>query len=279
MGAQFRNRLRLTLPLLLPSVGGLAYLNAFDAPVRLIAVNAGALAVALAWIMLGRWPASRTVRLVLATMTALALFLPLLLAPEVGGVTRWIPAGPVSLHSGALLLPLLVVFAASEPRFGPAMLALAGTALALQPDAAVLCGLAAASAVLAWCHRSIAFAAIAAAGLMLAILTFAAGTLEPQVFTENVLAQVAARSLPQALVLAALLFLAPLWQLVLSRPHARFEGASLAAMLIALGTAAMLAPFPFPLIGFGASSILGFGLALGAFPAPPRDHDRFLATA
>ena len=27
---------------------------------------------------------------------------------------------------------------------------------------------------------------------------------------------------------------------------------------------AMLAPFPFPLIGYGASPVLGFGLALGA---------------
>ena len=43
MAARAPDRWRLALPLLLPSLGGLAYLAAFGAPVRLIAVNAGAL--------------------------------------------------------------------------------------------------------------------------------------------------------------------------------------------------------------------------------------------
>ncbi|WP_017666392.1 hypothetical protein [Porphyrobacter sp. AAP82] len=34
---------------------------------------------------------------------------------------------------------------------------------------------------------------------------------------------------------------------------------------------ALVAPFPFPLIGHGAAPILGFGLALGA----ARRHDQF----
>ena len=37
-----------------------------------------------------------------------------------------------------------------------------------------------------------------------------------------------------------------------------------AALLIAFGVMTVIAPFPFPLIGYGASPILGFGLALGA---------------
>lgn len=255
---------RLTLPLAIPCVGGLVYLATFEAPGRLIAINAGALGLALVWVLLGRLPAARNARVVLAAGAALALLLPLLTGPEVGGVTRWLPAGPVSLHSGALLLPFVTVVAARERAFGPALLAIAAAALALQPDAAALFGLAAASAMLAWLHRGIGFALVAATGLLLAAITFSAGTLEPQIFTENVLPHVAGQSLPLALVLGALLFIAPLWHLVIKPQAGRAEGYALAALLIGLGVMAVLAPFPYPLIGYGASPILGFGLALWA---------------
>jgi cell division protein FtsW (lipid II flippase) len=262
--ARVFDRRRLTLPLLFPCLGGLYYLYAYDAPARLLLINAVALVAALAWILLGRLPASRQARLGIAAAAALALFLPLLIGPEAGGVRRWLPAGPVLLHSGALFVPLISVLAAPERTFGPALLALAGAALALQSDAAALAALAAASAVLAWLHRSPAFTAVALAGLALAAVTFGAGTLEPQRFTENVLPQVADRSLLQATALAVLLFVVPLWHLACDPQTPRFEGYALAVLLVGLGVMATVAPFPYPLIGYGASSILGFGLALGA---------------
>lgn len=268
MYARVFDRRRLALPLLFPSIGGIYYLLAFDAPARLLAVNAGALALALVWIVLGRLPTDRKVRLGIAAAAALALFLPLLIGPEVGpkadNLRRWLPAGPVSLHSGALLLPLITVLAARERSIGAALLALAGVALALQPDAAGLAGVAAAGAALAWLHRSALYAAVAAAGAALAVLTFGSGTLEPQIFTENVLPHVAERSLFKAACLAILLFVVPLWHLVIDPQTQRTEGYALAALLSAFGVMAILAPFPYPLIGYGAAPILGFGLALGA---------------
>lgn len=264
MSARASDRWRLTLPLAIPSVGGLAYLAAFEAPARLIAINAGALAVALVWVLVGRLPARQGARLVLGGGAALALFLPVLIGPEIGGVARWLPAGPVSLHSGALLLPMIAVIVARERAWGPALLALAGAALALQPDAAALAALAAASAVLALFHRSIGFACVAAGASAMAVLTFSAGTLEPQVFTENVLPQVAGRSALSAAALALMLFILPLWHLVVDPQPGRSEGLVLAALLVALGAMAVIAPFPYPLIGHGAAPILGFGLALGA---------------
>lgn len=264
MYARVFDRRRLALPLLFPTIGGLYYLWSYDAPARLLAVNAGALALALAWTMLGRLPTGRRLHLAIAAMAALALFLPLLIGPEVGGVRRWLPAGPVSLHSGALLLPLITVLAAREERLGPATFALAGVALVLQPDAAALAALAAASAVLAWLHRSAAYAAVATGGTALAVITFSAGTLEPQVFTENVLPHVAELSWFKAGCLAILLFVVPLWHLVIDPQVRRSEGYALSALLVAFGAMAMIAPFPYPLIGYGASPILGFGLALGA---------------
>lgn len=264
MEARVGDRQKLILPLAVPSLGGLAYLYAYDAPERLLLINAGALAAALVWIMLGRLPTSRAARLSLAIAAVIALLLPLLIGPTVGGVSRWLQAGPMSLHSGTLLLPLIIVLAAGEAKLGPAVLALAGAALALQSDAAVLAALAAASAALAGTHRSALYAIVAAAGAVLAILTLGDATLEPQVFTESVLPQVAGRSLLQAMALATLMFAMPLWLLVLDPRTPRPECYALAALLITLGIMAILAPFPYPLVGYGASPILGVGLALGA---------------
>jgi len=268
VSAPIAGRWRLTLPLAIPSLGGLAYLCAFDAPARLIAVNAGALAAALVWVLFGPLPQGRKARLALAGGAALALFVPLLTGPAMGGVARWLPAGPVSLHSGELLLPLIMVIAAREPRVGPALLAIAGAALALQPDAAVLAALAAASAVLTFLQRGIGFAIVTVGAAVLTVMTYGAGTLEPQVFTENVLPQVATRSALLAAALALGLFALPLWQLAIAPQTNRAEGPVLAAILIALAAMAVIAPFPYPLIGYGAAPILGFGLALGAAGKP-----------
>ncbi len=264
MSAQAFDRWRLTLPLLPPSLGGLVYLYAFEAPTRLIAVNAGALALALVWVLFGRLPVGITKHFALAGLAALALTLPVLIGPEVGGVSRWLPAGPVQLHSGALLLPLITVLAAREPKVGPALLALAGAALLLQPDAASLLALGLTSLALTAVSRSAGYAVVGIAALGFATATFGAGTLEPQMFTEGVLAQVWHTAPLMALVLGGLLFIVPTW-LLMRDPHiARAEGAALAALLCGLGIAAVLAPFPYPLIGYGAAPILGFGLALGA---------------
>ncbi len=270
MGARIADRWRLTLPLVLPTMGGLAYLSAFGAPVRLIAVNAGALALALAWVLFGRISSAPAPRLGIAVALAVALFVPQLTGPDLGGVTRWIPAGPIALHSGALLLPLLVVLAAREARWGPLLLAAATAALAFQPDAASLLAVGLASAVLAATARSLPFGLVAAAAFAAAVLTFHAGSLEPQLYTEGVLAHVAGRSLPAAIALGLLLLAAPI--LVLGAPTPRPETFALAAVMSGFGAMAMIGPFPFPLIGYGASPILGFGLALGALgrlpPAP-----------
>jgi hypothetical protein len=217
------------------------------------------------------WARSRPkpeARLGSAASIALLLFLPLLVGPEVGGVSRWLRAGPVLFHSGALLLPLVVVLATRETRFGPVLLALAATALALQPDAAMLAALAAAAAVAAVMRRSAGFALVTAAAATLALLTFGSDTLDPQVFTEGVLVQVWERAPLAALALSALLFLAAPLLLLRTPGLARTEALALGALLVTLGAMACLAPFPFPLIGYGASPILGLGLALAVTPYP-----------
>lgn len=273
MSARLADRWRLTLPLALPTLGGLAYLAAFAAPARLIAVNAGALALGMAWVMFGRMPQASKARIALAAAASGLLFLPLLTGPALSGVARWLPAGPITLHTGPLLLPLIVVLAARAPHAAAAaVLATATLALALQPDAAGLAALAAASAVLAVLRRQTALALVGLAAALGAAMTFAAGALEPQLYTENVLAHVAGRSAAGAVALGLLLLGAPLWWLAIRPVTPQAEGAALAALLIGLSAAAIIAPFPFALIGYGASPIIGMALALSATEQPERSR-------
>lgn len=275
MGAPFADRWRLTLPLLVPALGGIAYLFAFGAPARLIVINAGALAAATLWVIWGRLPSGREARLGLAVAAAGLLFVPLLTGPAPGGVARWLPAGPMMLHSGALLLPLITVLAAGAGRWAAAMLGLATAALSLQPDAGALAGLAAVSVVLAVAGRNLALAVVAAAAIILSVLTFGAGTLEPQLYTEGVLAQVWHAAPWAALALGTVLFVVTPALMMFTPAVPRVQATALAALLTGLAAMAVIAPFPFPLIGYGAAPILGFGIALGCLRAcPPTEQIR-----
>jgi hypothetical protein len=122
--------------------------------------------------------------------------------------------------------------------------------------------------VLAATTRSVGYAPVAVAGGAFAALTFGRGTLEPQLFTEGVLAKVWQSAPVAALTLGALLFVVAPWLLARTPHLARAESLALAAMLITLGAMASIAPFPYALIGYGASPIIGLALALNAAGKP-----------
>jgi hypothetical protein len=88
---------------------------------------------------------------------------------------RWRLTLPFVLPSpGGLLLPLIAVLAARQPRVGPAILALEGTGLVLQPDAGALLALGMASAALAALSHAFACAAVRIAALGMALGSIAA---------------------------------------------------------------------------------------------------------
>ena len=124
------------LALAVPVLAGLAYLAWFGAPGAYLAVNAGALVLGLGWIAFGRLPAAAAPRRALAVALVILLALPLLTGPALNGVARWIPLGPLALHSGMLALPLLAVLAADERAYGVPLLLAALFIALLQPDAA-----------------------------------------------------------------------------------------------------------------------------------------------
>jgi hypothetical protein len=254
-------RARAVLALALPCLAGLGALAFLGAPRLFLAVNAGALALGVLLILAARLPQTPRRHLALALMLLAVLALPLLVGPQINGVARWLDLGPLAIHSAPLCLPALVVLMAGEARARAPVLAVAAALLALQPDAAGLIALGLATGVLAALRRGLALAALAAACFVLCALTFGAGALEPQPFVEYVLADMAARSWLGAGALGLALAGGAALMATVPGPD-RTPLAALAALLGGFTLAALLGPFPTPVIGYGASPILGFALAL-----------------
>jgi len=243
-------------------LGGLAYLTLAGAPPLYAAVNSGALAIAACWIALGREPASLPVRRALCLVLLAVLFLPLLTGPELNHVARWLPLGPVTLHAGMLAVPALVVLGSQDDDYAMPILLGAVFAALLQPDAATGFALTFACAGLHHVTRDWRIGLACIAGFFASIAMHLHGEIAPQLFVERVLADLILHN-PLG---AAALFLSLLagFLLMLHRaPQDRAGRFALAGSLFGFSTTAIMANYPSALIGYGASPILGYGLALG----------------
>jgi cell division protein FtsW (lipid II flippase) len=257
------------LSLALPVLAGLGYMAAYQAPRSYLAVNALALGVGIAWTVFGRVPADLTSRRLVAVLLIALLALPLLTGPSIDGVARWIPAGPVTLHAGMLALPALAVLAAEDRAYGPHLL-LAGILLSLlQPDAASALAVAGAAAAIAVGARDRLLGLVALAGLVAAFAASAGDDLPPQAFVEHVF--VAAAQSSVVLALALLFVLAgSLFVLVRFAESGRGDRLAISGTLVGFTVASIFGSYPTPLIGYGASAILGLALALGLRWRSPR---------
>ena len=186
------------------------------------------------------------------------------------GVHRWIPIGPLTVHAGAVFLPLLIAALGSldafggKVRWGSALLAIAAAVLLLlQPDAAQATAFAAAVVTLLIANNQRSAAAWTAT---LVIAALAAWTwtrpdpLSPVPYVEGIIGL--ARQSGPVWLIASLAALAVL-------PLPFFVGSSSSHFVPALGVywcVCILAPlfgsFPVPLVGFGFSPIVGYFIAL-----------------
>ena len=243
--------------LALPVLAGIGWMGAGGAPLAWLAVNGAALVLALALALLLPIPQDEARVTLLAALLVAALVATAFAGTAVDGVRRWVSLGPVTLHVGYLVLPLL---AALTPRLSSgravALLVLALLATLLQPDRATSIALAATLAALAYlCGDRATFV-----GLIVAIAGCAAALTNPDAlapvrFVEQV-QQDAWAVQPLAGLALTLASLAPLLVLRAAPP--------LAAFMVAAGLMAFAGPYPSILIGYGAAPILGFGLALAA---------------
>ena len=251
-----------TIPALaIPSLVGLTYLLLAGAPRSYLLVNATALLLSIALMAFGKPRVKRQHRLPILVVAVGLLFVPLFTGVAVNGIARWLPIGPVLLHAGLLVLPAISVLAAEGKAPGKIALVAALVAVFLQPDAGT--GLAITGAAIGlyvarphWATGCIAFAAFLASLSMLV-----RGELPAQPYVERILVDAAQVSLWLAVgILVALLGTVAL--LAGLRSGTVSQRFALAGSFAGFSIAALVSNYPFPLIGYGASAILGYGLAL-----------------
>ncbi len=258
--------LALALALALPALAGVAYLAGLGAPLAYVITNAFALGLGLVWIVIGRLPtplvspnswSQRSLTIALLIF----LTLPLIIGPDVNHVSRWISVGGFTLNTGAIAIPLLVCLSADNRDYAVPILLSALFLALIQPDAAIGFAIMGASIGLyfAWQDWKPGLVAILAFGV--GVIATLRGELPAQPFVERILVDLA-QTAPFVAIALALSLIAS-FALMLLAPYGR--QASHYAMAGTLGgftLAALLSNYPNVLIGYGASPIIGYALAL-----------------
>lgn len=256
-----KERLPALLALALPCLAGLACLALAGAPGAYLAINAGALAAALAWICAGRLPPDEWPRRVLAAVLLAVLALPLVTGPVVNGVARWIRLGPAAINAGLLAIPLLAVLAALDRAYAPPLLLAALLLTLLQPDAAGAFALTFGAVGLHHVTRDWRFGLIAIVAFIAALAASLRGELPARPLADRVLVEFALASPIIALAAFAAL-VAGFCLMLFAVPMSRSSRYALAGTLFGFSMMGLMSNYPSPLIGHGAAAILGYGLAL-----------------
>jgi hypothetical protein len=263
-------------------VVGLVVLHRHGVASTRLALMPGALVLAmLVAVLIAR--AGRT-RIESAAPTLAAVGITLLaltfVDPGLDHVHRWLALGPVRLHASAIASPLVLAAALGLVAHGRGAwagiaIALAQALHAVQPDAAQSTALALGCivALASWpmpLRARIVAIAMTAASVIPA--WHAADPLTPVPEVEGVVALAAALGRPTQILAVGVLALVPAslaW--VASRVERatidRAMCSGLVAYVVGIVVAPMFGEFPVPLIGFGASPVLGLGVCIGCMVA------------
>ncbi|KLI63566.1 hypothetical protein [Aurantiacibacter marinus] len=269
-----RDRLPALLALAIPVLCGAAWMATNGAPAHYPLVNLGALALACLWIIGGRGPHTALSRHILLGTLLLVLLSPLFIGPELTSITgdrvmRWVPLGSVLLHTGMLVAPALVLLAARNRRYGAGFLLAGILAAMVQPDAATGFALTFAAVGIHHVTKDWKFGAAAILGFFASIAMALNGEIAPQPFVERVLVEATLQSIAVGLALAIALIISFL-VILFTIPFAREGRMALAGLLFGFAIMALMSNYPTPFVGYGAASILGFGLAFGLHRIPAR---------
>lgn len=255
-------RLLALLALAIPVCAGAATMAAMRAPLSYPLVNGGALIAGGIWIVFGRGPRSRPGGWIGMALAIAVLIAPLLVGPHYNGIARWIALGPFTLNTGFIALPALAILAARDPDNAPLALLVALFVVSLQPDGAAGFAITFAAVGLYHVARDWRMGLVCIVAFFAAIAMTLRGELPPQPFVERVLFDATAHS---PFIAAGLIgALAACYLLILYKaPLVRVERFALAGTLFGFLAAALMSHYPYPFIGYGASAILGYALALG----------------
>jgi hypothetical protein len=226
-----------------------------------LAMQVGGIALAL---LILATPSALMWRDAVVLLLVPALMAATLLFEGADGVRRWLVLGSLRLHAGLLLVPLLLI---THARRGDAWSALAMALVALvvvlQPDRATALALTlGATAVAAMRRDRINSSAALAALLALAVTLVRPDGLGPVPLVEGVFAQ----GWAMASWLGVPMLLAAIGAILVPLAGGARAPAALACTAAWSGflIASLLGSYPVPLIGFGLSAWIGWGLSVRA---------------
>ena len=247
---------------------GCALLAALGAPPRMPLTNGAALLIGLAAVAAigASRRAGASARIGDIALLIASAFIPLtaLVGPQADGVARWLVIGGLTIQPAMIVVPLVTVGLALRPSLIRCLSAVvAAVGLAMQPDPGwALIMLLGIIVVMREKDARTAgtWAAVVAAAICLRVAIVRDVALPPVQFVEAVLPD-AFKAGPFVALLAyvaILLTLAPAITRRLRAPDLAFLAVWIAAL-----AAALLGPYPTPVLGFGGSAVLGFVLSTG----------------
>lgn len=262
---------------------GLMFLGLTGAPPRLLLINLVALGVGFALLALARLIPVPSARPLLLLGSAAALLATALFGVTAEGATRWVVVGGLSLQPSLILLPaLLLAHIARSDRWSSLAVAIAALAMALQPDRSLAAAIAAVALVDVLFRRTRAAGLVLAAAVAALAVTVARPDELPAVAHVDQILWTSPGDQPLAALLlwaGTLLLFVP--ALALRRRGLTVEATAFAALWSTLVLSALLANYPTPLVGYGASCILGYLFTALSLPAarqgvarqiPPTPH-------
>ena len=190
------------------------------------------------------------------------------------GVHRWVQLGPISIYAGAVALPMLIIAAGKlrlrsmdGTRWEMVLFVVTAAILVAQPDAAQASGLAVAAVMLTLAAPGSRRDTWIGSLLVIALAIWSwlrKDPLEPVAHVEGILGLAQQAGTPWLVASIVSLALLPL-------PFFIGGDGARTATIRALGVymiAAILVPlvrnYPFPLLGYGVSPIIGYAIALSA---------------
>lgn len=247
---------------------GLLYLFAAGAPILMLTINAGALILGLATVMmLARAPAVLSHGSEVATLVmSCTLLLTALSGTSVDGASRWITLGSLAVQPSLILLPVIVLmFARDRGPIATGGVLIAALAMGLQPDRAMagvlMCGLTA----LAIARRDRFVLVALVASVTAFVVTMVSPDRLPAVpyvdhvlytaFDVHVFAGVAVAA-------GAALLLVPALYGLRAKSLDRSICMTFTAVWFSIIAAAALGNYPTPVVGYGGSAILGYLFSL-----------------
>lgn len=188
---------------------------------------------------------------------------------DIEGVRRWLPVGPVRLHAAMLLLPAIAVLMPSlSRRMQVASIIVLAAVFAIQPDVAAVLALAAGFMSSRPGRSDLLVTGIGAAAAIAAtaVALLRSHPLAAVDFVEHVVPDAFAINAVLGLLIGGALLFACAAPLFVRAGNPRAKRA-FAAVMAGFVFASLIGAYPVPLVGYGASSILGYAMGLALLRA------------